>query len=285
MIERDEELAEGVNLDPKTVRGFGEEWSLFDHTEKHDAEMERIWGAYFRIFPWQLTSKDSIGIDVGCGSGRWARIVAPMVGLLHCVDASVDALKVASTNLAAFDNCRMHLASVDRLPFADGSCDFAYSLGVLHHVPDTAAGIKAVAAKLKPNAPFLLYLYYAMENRPRWYRVVWRVSDVIRRLVARQNFTFRRMVAAVMAITVYWPLARCSRVLESAGVDVDRIPLSAYRSRSFYVMRTDALDRFGTRLEKRFTRDEIREMLVEAGFVDIQFSDQRPFWLCVGRKA
>ena len=46
---------------------------------------------------------------------------------------------------------------------------------------------------------------------------------------------------------------------------VDNMPLSAYRERSFYVMRTDALDRFGTRLEQRFTREQIRSMMHEAG--------------------
>ena len=41
---------------------------------------------------------------------------------------------------------------------------------------------------------------------------------------------------------------------ERLGTDVRHFPLSAYRDRSFYTMRTDALDRFGTRLERRFSR-------------------------------
>ena len=46
-------------------------------------------------------------------------------------------------------------------------------------------------------------------------------------------------------------------------------------------MRTDALDRFGTRLEKRYTRQEIKEMLVNAGMERITFSDS-PCWCAVG---
>ena len=49
-------------------------------------------------------------------------------------------------------------------------------------------------------------------------------------------------------------------------------------------MKTDALDRFGTRLEKRFSRDEIKKMLNEAGFHDITFSQNMPFWVCISRK-
>ena len=62
------------------------------------------------------------------------------------------------------------------------------------------------------------------------------------------------------------------------------LPLSYYADKSFYVMRTDAYDRFCTRLEKRFTRAEIEAMLTRAGFVDIRFSDSEPFWCAVGLK-
>jgi hypothetical protein len=62
------------------------------------------------------------------------------------------------------------------------------------------------------------------------------------------------------------------------------IPLSAYRGQSFYTMRTDALDRFGTRLEQRFSREAIQGMMEEAGLHQIVFSDSVPYWCAVGRK-
>ena len=49
-------------------------------------------------------------------------------------------------------------------------------------------------------------------------------------------------------------------------------------------MKTDALDRFGTRLEKRFSKDEIQQMLEDSGFKNIQFSDKTPFWVCIAYK-
>jgi len=49
-------------------------------------------------------------------------------------------------------------------------------------------------------------------------------------------------------------------------------------------MRTDALDRFGTRLEQRFTRVQIEKMLEQAGLVDITFSDIAPYWCALGIK-
>jgi hypothetical protein len=94
----------------------------------------------------------------------------------------------------------------------------------------------------------------------------------------------RKAVTTVIAATVYWPLARSAHLAEKAGWDVAGIPLSPYRYRSFYSMRTDALDRFGTRLEQRFSRDEIHAMMTQAGLTDIRFSDAPPFWVACGRK-
>jgi hypothetical protein len=50
-------------------------------------------------------------------------------------------------------------------------------------------------------------------------------------------------------------------------------------------MRTDAYDRFCTRLEKRFRRSDIERMLMHAGFKDIVFSNAPPFWCAVGMKS
>ena len=72
--------------------------------------------------------------------------------------------------------------------------------------------------------------------------------------------------------------------LERLGANVSAFPLSTYRHLSFYTMRTDALDRFGTRLERRFTAAEIVGMLDAAGCGEIRVSDREPYWCVVGVK-
>ena len=74
-------------------------------------------------------------------------------------------------------------------------------------------------------------------------------------------------------------------LLERIGAMPRSWPLAFYRRRSFYVMRTDAFDRFCTRLEQRFTRAQIGEMLQSAGFTEIRFSDNEPYWVAVAVKA
>ena len=272
------------NVDDAVVRGFGDEWQRFDQRELSQAELQAMFDAYFRIFPWERLPADATGFDAGCGSGRWASFVAPRVGRLHCIDASNEALDVARRNLSASANCEFHHATVDAIPLAEGACDFGYSLGVLHHIPDTAAGIAACASKLKPGAPLLLYLYYAFDNRAAWYRAVWKLSELLRATLSRAPRFIRHAGADLAAVLLYFPLARFARLLERLGLNVDSFPLSFYRNRSFYVMRTDALDRFGTRLEKRFTRAQIQSMMENAGLRDITFSENAPYWCAVGVK-
>ena len=274
----------GINLDDALVDGFGREWSTFDQTVVSSDELRAIFDQYFALFPWAQLPADATGFDLGCGSGRWAQFCAPRVGQLHCVDPSEAALAVAKKNLAGAGNCIFHHAGVDDLPFAHASMDFAYALGVLHHVPDTPAGIKACVETLKPGAPFLFYLYYAFDNRPLWFKAVWRLSDCFRRVISRAPHPMKYTASQTIALCVYLPLSLAARGFERLGFRVDMMPLSAYRNKSFYTMRTDALDRFGTRMEHRFTKEAIESMMREAGLERIRFADEAPFWCGIGYK-
>jgi ubiquinone/menaquinone biosynthesis C-methylase UbiE len=273
------------NIDWATVEGFGEEWDTYDQTDLDPSEERAQFEAYFSIFPFETLPENPHGFDLGCGSGRWAEPVAEKVGTLHCIDPSEKALAVARRRLSARSNVRFHQAGADSIPLPDASQDFGYSLGVLHHIPDPRAALHDCVRKLKPGAPFLVYLYYRFDNRPLWFRGIWRATDIGRRLISRLPFAARKAAATVIAATVYWPLARVARWVERRGQTTAPLPLNYYRNSSFYTMRTDALDRFGTRLEHRFTRSEIAEMMQQAGLEGVQFREDEPYWVACGRKA
>lgn len=265
------------------IEGFGEEWTRFDQTGLSDDERIAAFEAYFEVFPWHHLPDDAEGFDLGCGSGRWAMHVAPRVHTLHCVDPS-HAIDIARRNLSGQDNVVFHRRTAAELPFEPDSMDFGYSLGVLHHVADTEGALRAAVRSLKPGAPLLVYLYYAFENRPQWFRALWRASNLARRIIARQPSTVRQVISDGLAGAVYYPLARGAAIAERFGVDVAHWPLAAYRHRSFYAMRTDSLDRFGTRLEKRYTHQQVEALLRDAGLTDIRFCSS-VFWCAVGTRS
>ncbi len=277
------DVRHSANRDEQTIRSFGDEWSEFDQKEIEGEEAQAIFNDYFAIFLWARLPSNAVGFDMGCGSGRWARLVAPQVGHLHCIDPS-QALQIARRNLAGLDNVSFHAAAVDDQPLPSGSQDFGYSLGVLHHIPDTAAALRSCVDLLKPGAPFLLYLYYAFDNRPLAFRMTWKASELGRQVICRLPSRAKRLITDCLAGLVYWPLARLSLLLEKGGFGVGNIPLSYYRNHSFYTMRTDSRDRFGTPLEQRFTRQQIADMMQAAGLQEITFSESAPFWCACGIK-
>lgn len=268
--------------DPKTVAGFGYEWTKFDQTGADPAELERVFHAYFDIFPWSRLPRGAIGFDLGCGSGRWARFVAARVKDVVCVEPSKEALRVAVRNLKDLENCHFVCSGGGEIPLGPKTMDFGYSLGVLHHTPDPPRALADAVGALKPGAPFLVYLYYAFDNRPGWFRIIWRGSDAARRAIARLPPRARYATSQVLALAVYLPLARLARLMEARGSSVDRLPLSSYRDKSFYTMRTDVLDRFGTRLERRYTAEEVEQLMEDAGLRDVMVSRDWPYWCAVG---
>jgi len=272
------------NVDDKVVKGFGEEWDSYNQSSLKGKEAKDLFTRYFNIFPSSFLKADNIGIDIGCGSGRWAKHIAPLVKELHCIDASDQALSVAKKNLNGFDNCIFTHATTDSLSSLDKKFDFGYSIGVLHHIPDTKKALIDCIAILKKGAPFLVYLYFAFDNKPLWYRLLWKISDPIRFIISRSSFPVRRFVSSLIALFIYLPFARLALIFDKLGIQSENIPLSTYKSTSFYTMRTDALDRFGTRLEQRFTKKEIYSMMVDAGLIDIKFSNDIPYWTAIGFK-
>ncbi len=274
-------------MDEKTIASFGDEWSRFDQSGLNAEEHAVIFDQYFGLFPWQSLSADAEGFDMGCGSGRWAKLVSPRVGILNCIDASADALAVAGRNLKGLANVRFIHSAANGGPLPKASQDFGYSLGVLHHIPDTQLAMAACTAMLKPGAPFLVYLYYRFDNRPFWFQLIWRASELLRAVVNRLPPRLKHMSSDLMAALIYFPLARFAGICEKMGLNVGNFPLTAYRKLSFYTMRTDSRDRFGTPLEQRFTRVEIRQMMEKSGLENIAFSDPEtgPFWCAIGTKS
>jgi SAM-dependent methyltransferase len=271
------------NLDTKTIESFGDEWTQFDQSDLSNKEAYDIFKNYFSIFPLSKLLKTSEGFDMGCGSGRWAKFIAPKVGLLHCIDPS-KSIKIAKKKLRKFDNIKYHQKSLDSSGLKKESQDFGYSLGVLHHVPKTESAIVSCVKLLKPGAPFLLYIYYSFDNRPIWFKYLWRLSNSIRFFISKLPKFLKFLICDVIALIVYYPFARFVLLSEKFGLKLKNFPLHFYRSRSFYSMRTDARDRFGTPLEKRFSKKEIHKMMQISGLEKITFRKNAPFWTAIGYK-
>lgn len=272
----------GENIDMATVSSFGEEWAAFSYFS--DSEIQKAGDQYFDIVKDEWIVGKNI-LDVGCGTGRWSKYLSDKANDIEAVDPS-KAVFSAARLLQNNTNVRVAQAGVDTIPFEDNSFDFVFSLGVLHHIPNTEEAMKKCVKKLKPNGYFLVYLYYNFEQRGIFFRIIFLLSNLIRRIVSLLPSFFKKIACNLLAVFIYLPLINLSKIIETLGLKKlsNLIPLSYYKNHSLNIIFNDALDRFGTPLEQRFSRQEIKEMMIKSGLTDVVFSDSEPYWHAVGRK-
>ena len=271
-----------LNLDQQVIDSFGHEWTAFDYAESEtDDALDSQFLAYCTpIDLTQFNSKSSVAADFGAGSGRWASRLLPHFSLVYALEPSDGANKVLKKKFSKDSRMTILQETVGANSIPAESLDLAMSLGVLHHIPDTGLAIKDVASKIKGGGMFLCYLYYKLENKPLYYRGLFWASNSLRWMISRLPYPLRRLIARVIAALIYLPLARTAKLLSSAGENVSNFPLHHYANMPFVMLQNDALDRFGTRLEQRFSKKEITEMLGNADFdlSTLKFSDGEPFW-------
>lgn len=270
------------NLDQQVINSFGHEWAAFDYAESEtDDALDSQFLAYCTpIDLTQFNSKSSVAADFGAGSGRWASRLLPYFSLVYALEPSDGANKVLEKKFSKESRMTILQETVGANSIPAGSLDLAMSLGVLHHIPDTGLAIKDVASKIKSGGVFLCYLYYKLDNKPLYYRGLFWTTNSLRWVISRLPYALRRLIARVIAALIYLPLARTAKLLSSAGKNVSNFPLHHYANMPLVMLQNDALDRFGTRLEQRFSKKEITEMLGKAGFdlSTLKFSDSEPFW-------
>lgn len=249
---------------------FGEEWKEFSEIlEEHKRDFSR----YFDLVDVSGFSRFRV-CDLGCGSGRWSHFLKDQCRELVLVDFS-EAIFVARRNLKDAGNALFFMGDLKRLPFRAQFADFLYCLGVLHHLPaDALAEVRA----LKTYASTLLvYLYYALDNRPIYFRGLLAAVTGLRNLVSKiRNPFFRLSFSWSVVVLVYLPLVGLGLALNPVGL-ASFVPLyEGYHGKSLQGIRQDVYDRFFTRIEQRFSRKQI--MALEDTFSKVTVSDHLPYW-------
>lgn len=99
-------------------------------------------------------------LEVGCGIAIDGRYLSEHGVDYQAVDLSFESLRLAHQHFGQ-NKLRQRFANADatQLPFRDSTFDFVYSIGILHHVPDTPAACREVARILRPGGHLRIMLY------------------------------------------------------------------------------------------------------------------------------
>jgi ubiquinone/menaquinone biosynthesis C-methylase UbiE len=275
-------------IDSQVISDFGDEWATYNYEKSEFAkELKLQFEMYSNLVNFQeFNPHESVAADFGAGTGRWAEFILDNFKKVYLVEPSQGAFEVLTKKFKSKSHVSLENSTISESAIPNNSLDFAMSLGVLHHISNTEQALKDINSKLKGGGLFLGYLYYKVENKPFLYRVIFSLTNYLRKRISNLSFKRKRRISYLIALFVYLPLAKLTKGLKMLKINTSNIPLHQYANLNFYMMKNDALDRFGTKLEKRFNKVEIVTMLVESGFDQgsINFSESEPFWTFSARK-
>lgn len=196
---------ESVESDKQaTAEGFGWQWTHF--TQEDTRYAEQFLGWIYPVTPDFFRGK--VVLEGGCGKGRHTQLAAnwgaqDVIG----IDLSI-AVETAFTATREMSNVHIVQADIFRLPFRK-VFDYAFSVGVLHHLPDPKRGFESLASKVKTGGHVSAWVYGAENNE--W--ITRYVNPVREKLTSKMDqrvlLQLSKIPASLLYIaskTVYGPL-------------------------------------------------------------------------------
>ena len=254
--------AEPSGSTERTFASFGYEWNAFDGIRDED---ERFAEIYFRDLDLDgLNGK--VGLDAGCGKGRFTRILARYLDAEVALDGS-SAVDAAAAGLDDLDNVCVVQSDLRSAPFAPESFDFISSLGVLHHLDDPFEGFKRLLTYLAPGGQILLYLY----SRPPTLSVrsvAQSGATAVRKVTVRLSHPTLKALSPPIAAALGVVFVAPGRWGADRGVSwLADLPMDTYRDKPFRSLVLDTFDRLSAPVEYRYVWSDLQQWFDETGLV------------------
>ena len=143
----------------ETARAFGWEWT--NYVEMHPEYEQQFLDWIYPLQPQFFEGK--LVLDAGCGIGRHAYFAA-QYGAREVIGIDLStAVETSFRNFGRLPNAHVVQADIYNPPFKrppdGGPFDFAYSIGVLHHLPDPRAGFESVLRLVRPGGSLFGWVY------------------------------------------------------------------------------------------------------------------------------
>ena len=237
------------------VQNFGFEWNVHAGTQLDSAssdESEQAFRAKTGFTPEMLMGK--VVLDVGCGMGRYTDVASRWGATVVGIDLS-RAVEAAQRNVGGRANVHIAQANVFELPFRDETFDFIFSLGVLHHTPDTKAAFDRLPSLLRTNGRIAIWLYSNYGG--------WRPSELYRYVTPRLP---KRLLHGLTYVAV--PLYYVHKIPVVGPLISFLTPISHHPKARWRVL--DTFDWYSPKYQWKHSYEEVFPWFEEQGLTDIR---------------
>ena len=246
-----------LTLKKKTSDSFGFEWTRFQELKSEKGFLEFVSPIDKEFF------NNKRVLDAGCGNGSYAYYAASYGAKVIAIDFS-DAVSVAQENTKNMD-VQVVRADITHPPFKEGTFDYIFSIGVLHHLPEPETGFQQLVPLLKPGALISIWVY----GRAKQWAAVYFYEPLIKithRLPHRLLYYLSYVPAIIMEIS-----NRIYRFLQWVHLPNIALilPFKFYSDYPFSVKLNDAFDTFATPSAQYYTEKEILDWFTRSNLTEI----------------
>jgi SAM-dependent methyltransferase len=250
----------------QTQESFGYQWTQF-------ADMTPEFEENFRNYMQPLTPAffaGKLGLDAGCGFGRHihyaAKYGAEMIGLDYSA-----AIESARRNTSGQPNVHLVQADIYNLPFRPATFDFAYSLGVLHHLPDPFGAYVQLKDAVKPGGLCHVWLY---SKTRRWTNAA---LELVRKVSPRIPYPLLKAASWGAAAVDYGLFIYPYKVLRRTRLAPVVEPLAlarvkVYAAYPFQVTYADWFDRLSPPIRFYYDEQDLRQWVREAAVEELSIT-------------
>jgi len=147
---------------------FGAQWKRFRRTQLdshtgHPLSRNRARRALGEELWHDLSGLQLL--ECGCGAGRFTEVLLAQGARVTSVDLS-EAVEANQNNFPQNERHRIAQADILNLPFAPGSYDVVFCLGVIQHTPSPEATLESLYRQIRPGGMLVVDHY---SHRLSWY--------------------------------------------------------------------------------------------------------------------
>lgn len=276
-IKKIDNLDDFLKHQKKTGESFAYEWkNIYRENNYEKNNFLHFLSPYLK----EEDFKNKTVLDIGCGSGRftkWGALCEARIAFGIDLGESVE---VAYTLTKNMDNVCVIQADIYNMPF-ENQFDVAYSIGVLHHLPEPQKGFSRLPKVLRSGGKILIWVYNRRNNKRAIY-----FYEPLRAILKKMPKSFLYKSCYLPGGIVHL-INYSTRFLNSFGAKklAKKIPFSYYANFPFNMKLNDAFDVLATPKSNYYYREEIEKWFSEINLKEIKaFEHPEAGITCVGKK-